>query len=137
MSVYTESDGDWVGNILDDVLPNEMDNRIWIQLEPREVEGSLVNQFKFARSDLTVMASVSPIIQKGAEARKVSYHLVISQVKGNKVKKPTVADVNRVKDTFIRRSLEPGEIVFEGPMDGSKAHHVICVFSEKSRIIAP
>jgi len=137
MSVYTESDGDWVGDLLDDVLPNEMDDRYWIQLEPREIEGSLANQFKFVRSDLTVVAAVSPIIQTGSEDRKVSYHLVVSQMKGNKVKKPTVADINRVKDTFICRSLAPGELVFEGPMEGSKAHHIICVFSETSRIIMP
>ena len=130
------SDGDWTGELLDDVLPKEMNENDWKQLEPREVKGVLVNQFQYVRSDLVVMASVSPVLEPGKD-RKVSYHLIISQNKKGKVKRPTVADINRAKDTFICRSLEPHEISYEGTLDGSKAHHVICVFAETSRIIKP
>jgi len=133
----TEADGEWTGDLLEDVLPKELDSHEWVQLEPREVSGSLVNQFKHTRSNLVVMASVSPIVQKGSEDRKVSYHLIIANMINGKTKKPTVSDINRAKDTFICRSLEPEEVTYEGQTEGSKAHHVICVFVEKSRIIAP
>lgn len=131
----TESDGEWIGEALHGILPEEMDGKEWVQLDPTEYEGHLTNQFVLRSQNLVVLARVSPLYVQGTEDKYANYHVVTYRREGGKVKKPTAADVTRVRRAFFLRELAPSEVVYEGTVGDSRAHHFITRFPWKPQII--
>jgi hypothetical protein len=131
----TELDADWISDALADLIPESLDDRVWIQEEPQEVEGRLVNRFRGRTSNLVVLVSVAPLHLKGSDEKKVSYQVTIFKEKDGKVKRPNTADINRVRSAFFMRDLAPNERSYEGTVGDSKAHHIFAVIDEKLIII--
>lgn len=131
----TEQDGEWVGEALAGVLPEELDSRVWIQGEETEFEGKTTNQFHMRGQNLNVLATVSPLTIKDSDTKKVSYHVIAFRREGDKIKKPNTADISRVRGTFFGRELTTEEKVYEGPVGDSKAYHFMTVFEWKPIII--
>jgi hypothetical protein len=131
----TEQDGEWVGEALDGILPEELDARVWVQGPETEFEGKLANQFHLKGQNLYVLATVAPLHVKDSDTKKVSYHVIAFRREGDKIKKPNPADISRVKGTFFGRELRPGEKVHEGPVGDSRAYHFMTVFEYKPVVI--
>ncbi len=131
----TEQDGEWVGEALAGVLPDELDSRVWIQGEETEYEGRLTNQFHMRGQNLHVLACVSPLHIQDSDVKKVSYHVIAYRRDGNKVKKPNAADISRVRGTFFGRDLKPEEKIYEGQVGDSKAYHFLTVFEYKPIVV--
>lgn len=132
----TEQDGEWVGEAMAGVLPDEFDSRVWVQGEETEFEGKLTNQFHMRGQNLHVLATVAPLQIADSDVKKVSYHVIAYRRDGDKIKKPNAADITRVRNTFFGRELKSEEKVYEGPVGDSKAYHFMSVFEWKPIIIA-
>lgn len=131
----TEKDGEWVGEALAGVLPDELDDRIWVQTNDMEYEGRLANQFYQKGQNLFVLATISPIQVADSDVKKVSYHVIAFRREGDKIKRPNAADLSRVRSTFFCRDLSPTEKVYEGPVGDSKAHHFLTIFEYKPIVL--
>lgn len=131
----TEKDGEWVGEALAGVLPDELDSRVWIQGKETEYEGRLTNQFMLKGRDLVVLATVSPLQIANSDEKKVSYHVIAFRRDGDKIKRPNEADISRVRQTFFARDLTPEEKIHEGQVGDQKAHHWMTVFTWKPIIL--
>lgn len=132
----TEKDGEWVGEALEGVLPDELDGNVWVPEEPVDKEGVTANRFRLRGQNLIVLASVAPLQFKDSEERKANYHLTIFKEDEGKIKRPNTADINRVRETFICRPLKEGEQVYEGSVGDSRAHHIMMVFRWSPVILA-
>jgi hypothetical protein len=132
----TEQDGEWVGEAMAGVLPDELDSRVWLQGEETEFEGKTTNQFSMRGQNLHVLATISPLQIKDSDVKKVSYHVITFRRDGDKIKKPNAADITRVRNTFFGRDLKPEEKVYEGQVGDSKAYHFMSVFEYKPIILA-
>jgi len=124
----TEADGEWVGEAMEGVLPSELDSRIWVQEDPVEVEGNPANKFRLRGQNLVVLATIAPVLVRGSEEKQASYHLIVFREEEQKIKKPNEADINRARSTFICRELKNEEMVYEGTVGNSRAHHIMTVF---------
>lgn len=131
----TEADGEWIGEALDGVLPAELDARVWIQEDPKEISpGRLANRFRQMGKNLVVLASVAPIKIHGTDEKRVSYHVMTYNEVGGKVQKANDADISRVRKTFFQRELTSEERSYEGTVGESKAHHIMTVFKRPSLV---
>ena len=131
----TEKDGEWIGEALEGVLPTEMDARVWIQEEPKEISpGRLANRFRQMGKNLIVLAAVSPLKMAGTDEKRVNYHVMTYNEVGGKIQKPNEADIARVRKTFFMRELDHHERVYEGTMGESKAYHIMTVFKQPSLV---
>lgn len=131
----TEKDGEWVGEALAGVLPEELDSRVWVQTPDIEYEGRLTNQFYEKGQNLFVLVSISPINIEGSDTKQVGYHVVTFRREGDKIKKPNTADVSRVRGTFFGRSPTSKEMRYEGTVGDSRAYHFMTIFEHKPNII--
>lgn len=132
----TEKDGEWVGEALAGVLPDELDSRVWLQGPETEFEGRLANQFSLKGRDLHVLAAISPLQIQDSDVKKVSYHVVAFRKDGDKVKRPNEADISRVRQAFFMRDLTSSERIHEGGVGDSKAYHFVTIFEYKPIVIA-
>ena len=131
----TEADGEWIGEALAGVLPEEFDSRVWLQEQPTEYEGRLVNRFRQLGQNLVVLVAVSPINVQGSDEKKAGYHVIIFKEDQKKIKRPNEADISRARKTFFRRDPTGTELVHQGPLGDSKAYHVMSVFPWKPIIL--
>jgi hypothetical protein len=134
----TESDGEWVTEALDGLVPLDSLDSVWQFEGVRDQEDHAVNKFRQRGTQLVVLVAINPIqVKDDDDAKKVSYHVTICREQDNKIKKPNQADISRARSAFFLRDLTPEEKVHEGTIGDSRAHHILAVVDHKPRIINP
>lgn len=132
----TEQDGEWVYDALAGLMPDQLSEE-WVDLGVHEDPntGAVVSRFRLRGQPLTVYVAINPVMLKGADAKKVSYHVTIFRDSEGKIQAPREQDINRAASAFILRNIRPGEQVHNGCVGESKAHHIMLVVDHSPIIL--
>ena len=123
-------DRQWVSEALHGLAPTKMDKREWIPLGSGEHNGTPVTRYRMTGRNVVVLLSVTPVVLRKSSQfseKRVSYHVTIAKVDGDRVSTPNESEIAAARRTFFKRDLRPEERKHEGRMGDSKAHHIVAL----------